>query len=460
MSKRYTSILLCLLLIAPPGSTALARVDAVQTASELIRKSYLELLEEKEVRKFPSGEIDGVQSGLKSEREAEEKRLKAEQVRIRKDLKAAREELDQLNKKASRDDSPTAQQRDELHCRVLRLEDDLSKARTQLEKGLPVVYQNRLAKLELIQKWPSIRAEIEREIEAGRARERRYGNVEDIGIRDLGIDDLAKKQNDDIKLGRDAIDEMKREKLMPPDVDDKEVTKYLQDIANDVARNSDLKVPIKVTFLDSMEINAFALPGGFLFINSGLVNKAESESELVGVLAHEIAHDAARHGARLTKRAQIANIVFQAAQIGAIIFTGGAAGIGTYYALQYGFYGLGMVLDLTLLGVSREYEAEADQLGAQYAWQAGYDPRGFITFFDKMASEEGYVRSASFFRTHPPFLERIISTFSEITYLPAKKELRMDSSSFQDAKKRMSELTRKRETEDKNKPSLRGKSCK
>jgi predicted Zn-dependent protease len=215
-------------------------------------------------------------------------------------------------------------------------------------------------------------------------------------------------------------------------------------------------IPIKVTLLDSMEINAFALPGGFLFVNSGLVNKAESESELVGVMAHEIAHDAARHGARLTKRAQIANIVFQGAQVAAIIFTGGAAAIGTYYALEYGFYGLGMVLQLTLLGVSRDYESEADQLGAQYAWQAGYDPKGFISFFDKMANEEGYVRSASFFRTHPPFLERIISTFSEITYLPHKSELRMDSSAFHDAKQRIAALIHKREKEEKNKPSLRG----
>jgi predicted Zn-dependent protease len=115
-----------------------------------------------------------------------------------------------------------------------------------------------------------------------------------------------------------------------------------------------------------------------------------------------------------------------------------------------------MVLELTLLGVSREYEAEADQLGAQYAWQAGYDPKGFITFFDKMANEEGYVKSASFFRTHPPFLERIISTFSEVTYLPPKSDLRVDSSAFREAKRRVSELIRKREAEDKTRPTLRG----
>lgn len=128
-----------------------------------------------------------------------------------------------------------------------------------------------------------------------------------------------------------------------------------------------------------------------------------------------------------------------------------------YYALQYGFYGLGMILDLSLLGVSRDYEAEADQLGAQYAWQIGFDPRGFITFFDRMANEEGYARGASFFRTHVPFIERIVSTFSEVSYLPPACELRVDSSNFKNAKERAADLIRKREKEDKDRPTLRGK---
>jgi predicted Zn-dependent protease len=166
------------------------------------------------------------------------------------------------------------------------------------------------------------------------------------------------------------------------------------------------------------------------------------------VMAHEIAHDAARHGARLMKRANITNLLFQAAQIGTGVFLGPVSP-GLFYAVQYGFYGLGMVLNLSLLGVSRDFESEADQLGAQYAWKAGYDPRGFITFFDKMASEEGYVRSASFFRTHPPFLERIISTFSEITYLPDNPNLVTDSSRFDDAKRRAHDaLVERRESRD------------
>ena len=144
----------------------------------------------------------------------------------------------------------------------------------------------------------------------------------------------------------------------------------------------------------------------------------------------------------------------QAAQVAAVIFTGGVAGIGTYYALQYGFYGLGMVMDLTLLGVSRDFEMEADQLGVQYAWRAGYDPRGFITFFDKMASEEGYVKSASFFRTHPAFFDRIVKTFSELEFLPPKENLQLDSSNFMVAKERVADLLAKKRIEEKNKPTL------
>jgi beta-barrel assembly-enhancing protease len=449
MAFKTVALLISLLLVLPDGQ--------ILIVAEMIKKSYLDLFELNEIRKFSSAEIDNVTTQLKKDQRTEENRLKKEEDRIKKETAAARQRLNGLNKEASKDNASAAAARRQLHCEVLRLEDELRKTKLQREKGLPIAYQNKLAKLDLIQKWPTLRQEIERNIKEGRARERRFGDIDDIGVRDLDIENIAEKQQSDIKTGKDAIDEMKRQGLFPKELEDKETIEYIRALAEEVARNSDLRIPLKVTLLDSMEINAFALPGGFLFVNSGLVNKAESESELVGVIAHEIAHAAARHGARLMKRAQIANIFFQGAQVAAIIFTGGAASIGSYYALQYGFYGLGMVLELTLLGVSRDYESEADQLGAQYAWQAGYDPKGFITFFDKMANEEGYVRSASFFRTHPPFLERIISTFSEITYLPSRDESRMDSSAFHEAKERMSKLTRKREAEEKNRPTLKGK---
>jgi predicted Zn-dependent protease len=168
--------------------------------------------------------------------------------------------------------------------------------------------------------------------------------------------------------------------LLPPELDNPEIKKYVNNLAQKIAKHSDLRVPLNLTLLNSKEINAFALPGGFLFVQRGLLEAVEDEAQLAGVIAHEIAHVTGRHGYKLMKRATIASIIYQAAQVAAVILTGGAATLGTYYALQYGFYGLGLVLSLDLLGVSREFELEADQLGVQYAWNAGYDPSGFIRF--------------------------------------------------------------------------------
>ena len=207
--------------------------------------------------------------------------------------------------------------------------------------------------------------------------------------------------------------------------------------------------------MQSREVNSFALPGGYLFIERGLLETADDESELAGVIAHEISHDVARHSNKLMKRATIASIFYQAAQVAAMILTGGAAGIGLYYALQYGFYGLGLVIDLKLLGVSRAYELEADQLGIQYAWNAGYDPSGFIRFFDKMATKEGYVNGVSWFRTHPPFYQRMVESQREIMFLSAKPEAIMQTSAFEQMKKALAPISVAQAKEDANRPSLK-----
>jgi len=154
------------------------------------------------------------------------------------------------------------------------------------------------------------------------------------------------------------------------------------------------------------------------------------------------------------KRATIAGLFYQAAQIAAIVLTGGVAGIGMYYALQYGFYGLGLVLDLKLLGVSRDSELEADQLGIQYAWKAGYDPTGFIRFFDKMATKKGYVNSVSWFRTHPPFYQRMVQAQREIMFLERNPNAIIQSSSFEQMKRDLAPITVQAEKEEIGKPSL------
>jgi peptidase M48-like protein len=446
MASLSIRILSVAMIVSLPASDASV---AAASLSQLVGRPYLDLLELAPTVSFKPQEFEALRRELARQRETEKERLKKEEKELDGRLAALRDQLKSLNKEASSDNAKMADRRKTVHCEIQRLEKVRSEKRVEREHGMPVAFDNKLAKADLIEQWPAKKTEIDGIIAAGRARERRFGDVEDIGVRKISTD-----QEKDIKLGEEAVRNMKTYSLMPPELEQKEATAYVRNLAERIAANSDLKVPVKVTVLRSQEINAFAMPGGFLFVNTGLLEKTESETELAGVIAHELAHVSARHGSKMMKKAAMANLFLQAAQIAAMITTGGVAGIGTYYALQYGFVGLGMVLDLSLLGVNRQFEAEADQLGAQYSWRAGYDPRGFITFFDKMASEKGYVKSASFFRTHPPFFERILSTVSEIEYLPKSEALKVDSTDFREFKQRLAEAVKKESSADKKKPRL------
>lgn len=437
MLKKILSLSLSLLMVWSTTIAIFANSIDVTTLANLVNKPYVELLEIAPKVSFSTIQVNEFKKSLEKEKAAEKVRLEKEEVVLKKEVETLRKQLASLNKESSSDTQEMKDRRQALHCQILTLERKLKQKHTEHEHGLSVIYDNKLAKLELIQKWPLKQKEINGLIASGNARQRQFGDVEDIGIRKVG-----EGQEKDIRLGEESLQQLKSTGLMPPEIEDKEIIGYLQTLADKVAVSSDLKVPVRVFLLDSDEINAFALPGGFLFINRGLIEKADNESELVGVISHELAHVSARHGARLMKKATIAGIFYQAAQVAAVILTGGVAGIGMYYALNYGFFGLGLILDLTLLGVCRDYEMEADQLGVQYAWHAGYDPKGFITFFDKMASEKGYVRSASFFRTHPAFFDRIVSTFSEISYLPAKDEVMIDSKEFHTNKEKLTKVAK------------------
>lgn len=424
--------------------------DHQTTLEKLVESPYLEVLQVAPTLHISESEIERFRKKLLDERAAKEREIKAKEQALDEQIKRAKTELAKMNKQASRDTPEMAKRRQDLHCQILKLQKKKARLEVEREQGLKVLYENKLAKLDLLREWPKAKAEIEQTIASGTARERRFGDVEDIGFRDIG-----RGQEKDIKRGEEAIKQLKLYGLLPPEIKDEAINTYINNLAQLIGRNSDLKVPLKVKVLRTDEINAFALPGGFLFVNSGLIEKAETESELAGVLAHEIAHVAARHSARLMKRAAIAGIIYQAAQIAALIFTGGVASIGMYYALQYGFYGLGLVLSLQLLGVSREFEAEADQLGVQYMWKSGYDPRGFVSFFDKMASEKGYVKSLSFFRTHPPFYNRIVATFKEISYLPPKDDYIVDSRQFHELKKRLAKVVEQEKKEETAAPTLK-----
>ena len=218
-------------------------------------------------------------------------------------------------------------------------------------------------------------------------------------------------------------------------VQDPVVTEYVNRIGQNLVRNSDARVPFTIKVVDSDEINAFALPGGFFYVNSGLILAADDEAELAGVMAHEIAHVAARHATRQMTRAQFANL----ASI-PLIFVGGGIG----YAIRSA---AGIGLPLTFLTFSRGFEAEADYLGLEYMYKSGYDPQAFISFFEKIQAKEkkkpGTLAKA--FATHPQTPDRIQKSQEEIAkVLPARDQYVINTSEFDDVKTRLAALENRR----------------
>ena len=408
-----------------------------------LQKCYLELFQLARERLFTAAEIAEMREALKRGRELCVKHYKQRISDYDSQLKQAQSQLKKISDRG--EDSG----RHDLHCRIQNLRLAKSQAEMMAQKAIPIAYDNREAKLQLIEKWPEEYQQIRRELADGSYRKRRWGDVEDIGFREI-----EPGQEKDIKTGEDAVRHMRENGMIPPAVDNKVVVDYVTELALKVARHSDLRIPLHVTVLNSKEVNAFALPGGFLFVERGLLEQVDDESELAGVLGHEIAHDVARHAHKLMKKATIAQIFYQGAELAALILTGGVVGLGTYYALQYGFYGLGLVLDLKLLGVSREYELEADQLGIQYTWNTGYDPSGFVRFFDKMATQEGYVNGVGWFYDHPPFYQRMVDAERETMFLPPKERLAEQSSAFEEMKKELAGVKQQADKEEKDSPSL------
>ena len=410
---------------------------------EYLAKPYVELFEIAPSLQFSASEVEEERQALKRGEESCRNKFKdgSKQYGIqleqaRKSLKASGAKLEDQARHAS-------------HCKIQNLELLKSEADMLAGQAIPTAYDNLEAKLNLILNWPEQSRQAKADLASGAYQSRRWADVKDIGFREV-----APGQRDDIRRGKEAVDEMRSMGMLPPSLEDKAIQQYVKSVAERVALHSDLKVPLHVDVLQSREANAFALPGGYLFIERGLLEQTEDEAQLAGVIAHEIAHDTARHSAKLMKRATIAGLFYQAAQVAAIVLTGGAAGIGMYYALQYGYYGLGLVIDLKLLGISRDYELEADQLGIQYAWNAGYDTSGFTRFFDKMATRVGYVNGVSWFRTHPPFYERMVQAEREMMFLPKHADTVVQTAEFQQMKKDLAPVVIAAEKEEIGKPSL------
>ncbi len=437
-------ILTCPLgLAAPaPSPSSADRAPLFHTLNQYTRDSYLQLFKLAPKLDFNDAQIKTMEDYFDKSKDYCKGRYKAKEDQYDDQIKSLENRLK---------DNPhmADDQRHLIHCKIQNLRAEKAQADILVDHAIPIAYENKKAKLELIEKWPAELSRIDEEKASGAYLNEKWENFKDIGFRDVGPG-----QKDDIKTGRDTIKEMKQEGLLPKEIDDEAITSYVSSVARKVAAHSDLRVPLHVSVLNSKEVNAFALPGGYLFIERGLLEKADDESELAGVIGHEIAHDAARHAHKLMKRATIAQILYQAAEVGAMVLTGGVVGIGTYYALQYGFYGIGMALNLSLLGVSRKYELQADKLGIEYAWNSGYDPNGFIRFFDKMASTEGYVTGLSWFRTHPPFYQRMVDAERQILFLPRLSHPIVQTDAFKKMKTELAKVVKKAKKEEEGRPSL------
>jgi predicted Zn-dependent protease len=268
---------------------------------------------------------------------------------------------------------------------------------------------------------------------------------EEIGNRDVGKGVNLYSLEKEIALGKQLAQEVERQAKI---VEDPIIAEYVNRVGQNLVRNSDAKVPFTIKVVDSEEVNAFALPGGFFFVNSGLILKAESEAELAGVMAHEIAHVAARHGTRQATRGTIANYMTIP-----LIFMGGWTG----YAIRQG---MGVAIPMGFLTFSRGFEREADFLGLQYMYKAGYDPTAFVDFFEKIQSLEKKKPGtlAKVFSSHPMSDDRIKKSQEEIqAVLKAKPEYVVNTSEFNDVKARLMAMhnRRKVDKDDPNRPRLR-----
>jgi beta-barrel assembly-enhancing protease len=273
-------------------------------------------------------------------------------------------------------------------------------------------------------------------------------DVNAIGNRKMGgrgIGDWYSVESE-IRMGKQYAQMVESSSKM---VQDPVVNEYVNRIGQNLVRNSDAQVPFTIKVIDSDDINAFALPGGFFYVNSGLILAADEEAELAGVMAHEIAHVAARHATRQMTRANWASI-------GTIplIFVGGGIGYAAYEAA-------GLALPMTFLSFQRGFEAEADYLGLQYMYKCGYDPNAFIAFFEKIQAQEkkkpGTLAKA--FSTHPQTPDRIQRSQEEIAkILPSRPQYVVTTSEFDDVKARLAKLENRRKVideKDSGKPSLR-----
>jgi len=270
---------------------------------------------------------------------------------------------------------------------------------------------------------------------------------DEIGNRDVSRGPNFYSLEKEIALGKQMAQQVERQAKV---IDDPLVAEYVNRVGQNIVRNSDCKVPFTIKVIEDESVNAFALPGGFVFVNTGPILKADNEAELAGVMAHETAHVCARHGTRQATKAELANYMTIP-----LIFMGGWAGYGIRQAA-------GVLVPMSLLKFSRGYESEADMLGLQYMYKTGYDPASFVDVFEKIQALEKKKHGAvaELFSSHPMTEDRIAAAQKNIQEnLEARPEYVVNTSEFNDVKARLAMIENRRKVDDKdpNKPQLRKK---
>ena len=245
---------------------------------------------------------------------------------------------------------------------------------------------------------------------------------------------MAGGTESEVKIGRQLAAQVEREAKF---VDDPIITEYVNRVGQNIVLHSDAKIPFTIKVIDSDEVNAFALPGGFFFVNKGLVLSADNEAELAGVMAHEIAHVAARHAMENQRKMQILDYGLLAG----ILLGGGVIGNVLYNAG-------GLIEGLSYLKFTRGAEEEADKLGVQYMWAAGYDPNAMATMFEKLEAKNkkkpGTI--AKLFASHPAPPDRRSNAIALAARFPERDEYVISSSEFQRVKNRLLRLSNARAT--------------
>lgn len=271
-------------------------------------------------------------------------------------------------------------------------------------------------------------------------------NPELIGKRDINKGNMSFYSLDrEVNIGRQLALEIDQSSKI---ITDPVVNEFVNRIGQNIVLHSDARVPFTIKVIDSPEVNAFALPGGFLYVNRGLLEAAENEAEVAGVLAHEIAHVAARHGIEQASKGELLNYASLP-----LIFLGGWGG----YILQQI---AGVAVPLTFLKFSRNAESEADRLGAQYMWSTGYDPTALISFFEKLQSRQGNGTRrgggmAKVFSTHPMTGDRITNVRKLIEQFPDRGEYQLSSSDFAGIRSRLTTAAAASTADDSGRPILR-----